>query len=93
VLGANSLKVETARSRAIRRAGELYRVDASRCGCCGIPSDDLYVLTDAAKANHAVCLDCIRWTGDGGLIRRTAHFDHEQRRLRERLSGERRRTT
>lgn len=78
----------TRRSHRVATEAARFRIAADdRCGCCRLPADVRYVLVDATeRRNAAVCLPCLRWAGDAGLLRRAAHLDHEDRRKLERVT-------
>lgn len=75
------------RRAAIAQASAMYKVDASRCGSCRLPADDLYVVVDSTqKRTVALCKPCLCATGDGGLIRKATHLDHEYARKMRRVT-------
>jgi hypothetical protein len=86
-LAAADPAVAGRRRERVEAAAGAFRVDAGRCGCCRLPSDDLYVIVDATgKRNAAVCRPCLAWAGDAGLLRKAAHLDHEHGRKMARVS-------
>jgi hypothetical protein len=91
-LAAADPAVMARRRERVAREAKLLRVPATdRCGRCRLPADDLYVIVDATgRRNSAVCRPCLHDAGDGGLLRKAAHLDHEQRRKMDRVHPDRR---
>lgn len=69
------------RSAAIEAAERLYRVKAGFCYACKQQGDETFVVERADRKNAAVCRKCLNQAGDGGLLRKLAHLDHEADRL------------
>jgi hypothetical protein len=78
-------------SEITRKSAAQMKVGIEACAACRLPSDTLYVVEGLSGRRHAVCPTCIAGSGDGGLIRRMKHEEHERRRLLDSISTDRRR--
>jgi hypothetical protein len=78
-------------SEITRKSAAQFQVGLKACAACRKPSDTLYVVEGLIGRRHAVCATCITESGDGGLIRRMRHEEHERRRLLDSISTDRRR--
>ena len=73
------------RRARIASESQILRVEASRCGGCRQPADDLYVVTDGTT-NVALCRGCLDAVGSKALTRKANHLDHEYQRLQRRVT-------